>query len=221
MIDGRQYRSRPPCWEPPNRLRGHLETDASCPERRAEGRTMLGYAQENWLGIGLAASKAKWNVIAQDVLMAQLRQRRQDGSIGFWTDDWDGFPATRRRLLQRIGQTRVANPVVIGGDIHSFFANDLKVDFDDDKSPVVATEIVGTSVASPGPPHDVISAFLPDNPHIRFFDSRKRGYVSVDLDGARMTTHFRTVSDVTDPKAALSTLTSFVIENGRPGVVGA
>ena len=221
MIDGRQYRSRPPCYEPPNRLRGHLETDASCPERRAEGRTMLGYAQENWLGLGLARSKAKWNVIAQDVLMAQLRQKMPDGSSGLWTDDWDGFPASRRRLIQRIAQTRVSNPVVIGGDIHSFFANDLKADFDDAKSPVVATEIVGTSVTSEGPPYQLIADVLPDNPHVRFFESRKRGYVSVDLDGGKMTTHFRVVSDVTDPKATVSTLTRFAIESGKPGVVGA
>ena len=221
MIDGRQYRSRPPCYEPPNRLRGHLETDATCPERRAEGRTMLGYAQENWLGLGLARSKAKWNVIAQDVLMAQLRQKMPDGSSGLWTDDWDGFPASRRRLIQRIAQARVSNPVVIGGDIHSFFANDLKVDFDEAKSPVVATEIVGTSVTSEGPPYQLIADVLPDNPHVRFFESRKRGYVSVDLDGGKMTTHFRVVSDVTDPKATVSTLTRFVIESGKPGVVGA
>ena len=182
---------------------------------------MLGYAQENWLGLGLARSKAKWNVIAQDVLMAQLRQKMPDGSSGLWTDDWDGFPASRRRLIQRIAQTRVFNPVVIGGDIHAFFANDLKADFDDAKSPVVATEIVGTSVTFEGPPYQLIADVLPDNPHVRFFESRKRGYVSVDLDGAKMTTHFRVVSDVTDPKAAVSTLTSFAIESGKPGVVGA
>jgi alkaline phosphatase D len=221
MIDGRQYRSRPPCYEPPNRLRGHLETDAACPERRAEGRTMIGFAQENWLGLGLARSKAKWNVIAQDVLMAQLRQKGRDGNVGFWTDDWDGFPASRRRLLQRIAQTKVANPVVVGGDIHAFFANDLRVDFDDEKSPVVATELVGTSITSQGPPYDLIAEVLPDNPHVRFFESRKRGYVSVDLDGAKMTARMRAVSDVADPKAGVSTLTSFVIENGKPGVVGA
>ena len=69
------------------------------------------------------------------------------------------------------------------------------------------------------PPND--GAWVADNPHIRFFESRKRGYVSVDLDGAKMTTHFRVVSDVADPKASLSTLTSFVIESGKPGVVGA
>jgi alkaline phosphatase D len=221
MVDGRQYRSRSPCYEPPNRLRGHLESDAACAERRAEGRSMIGFAQESWLGLGLAKSKAKWNVIAQDVLMAQLRQKMPDGNFGFWTDDWDGFPASRKRLLARIAQTRVSNPVVIGGDIHAFFANDLRVDFDDPKSPVVATEIVGTSVSSAGPPYDLMAAALPDNPHVRFFESRKRGYVSVDVDAQQMTTRLRVVSEVTDPMASVSTLKSFAIESGKPGVVGA
>jgi len=221
MIDGRQYRSRPACYAPPERLRGHLESEAGCAERREEGRSMLGLAQENWLGIGLARSKARWNVIAQDVLMAQLRQRMPSGDFGFWTDDWDGFPASRRRLLQRIAQTRVSNPVVVGGDIHAFFANDLRVDFDDPKSPVVATEFVGTSVSSSGPPYDVMAATLPDNPHVRFFESRKRGYVSVDVDARHMTTRLRAISDVADPKASVSTLKTFAVESGRPGVAGA
>jgi alkaline phosphatase D len=221
MIDGRQYRSRPACYAPPDRLRGHLETDATCAERREEGRSMLGLAQESWLGLGLARSKAKWNVIAQDVLMAQLRQKMPNGELGFWTDDWDGFPASRRRLLQRIAQTRVTNPVVIGGDIHAFFANDLKVDFDDPKSPVVATEFVGTSISSAGPPYDLIAAVLPESPHVRFFESRKRGYVSVDVDSKQMTTRLRAISDVADSKASVSTLKTFAVENGRPGVVEA
>jgi alkaline phosphatase D len=221
LIDGRQYRSRPACYAPPNRLRGHLETDAACPERREEGRSMIGLAQENWLYQGLARAKAKWNLIAQDVLMAQARQKTPDGSFGYWTDDWDGFPASRRRLLARIAQTRVANPVVITGDIHAFLANDLRVDFDDPKSPVVASEIVGTSISSFGPSYEAVAQYLPDNPHIRFFESRKRGYVSVDLDAQQMTARMQAVSDVTDPKASVSTLKTFVVESGRPGVVAA
>jgi alkaline phosphatase D len=221
MIDGRQYRSRPACYAPPDRLRGHLETDAGCAERREEGRSMLGLAQESWLGLGLARSKAKWNVIAQDVLMAQLRQKMPNGDFGFWTDDWDGFPANRRRLLQRIAQTRVSNPVVIGGDIHAFFANDLKVDFDDPKSPVIATEFVGTSISSAGPRYDVVAAQLPDNPHVRFFESRKRGYVSVDVNAKQMTARLRALSDVADPKASVSTLKTLAVENGKPGVAEA
>ena len=52
------------------------------------------------------------------------------GIDAFSTDDWDGYPANRQRLLQHIHDSKVANPVVLSGDIHSFFANDLKLDFD-------------------------------------------------------------------------------------------
>jgi alkaline phosphatase D len=221
MIDSRQYRSRAACYAPPNRGRGHLETDASCPERRDDGRTMMGFAQEAWLDAGLARGKTQWNLIAQDVLMAQLRQKNQRGEFAYWTDDWDGYPAGRRRLLQRIAQSKVSNPVVIGGDIHAFFANDLRVDFDDPNSPVVATEFVGTSVTSAGPPQDLIAATLPDNPHVRFFEGRKRGYVSVDLDAKLMTTRMRALSDVTDPQASISTLKTFAVESGKAGVAEA
>ncbi len=109
--------------------------------------------------------------------------------------------------------------MVVGGDIHSFWTNDLKLDFDDPKSPVVATEFVGTSVTSPGPPYEQMRRYVQDNPHVRFFESRMRGYVSVDLTRERMATRFRALSDVTDPSATISTLKSYVVEDGRPGAV--
>jgi alkaline phosphatase D len=220
LIDGRQYRSRQACYAPPNKGGAHLETNVSCPERLDPGRTMLGFGQEAWLYAGLAHSKARWNLIAQDVLMAQLR-RRQDGIDAFWTDDWNGYPANRARLLQHIRDRKVSNPVVISGDIHSFFANDLKLDFDDDASPIVATEFVGTSISSYGPPYDPIAKVLPDNPHVHFFDSRRRGYVLIDLTAERMRAQMRVVSDAHDPKATISTFKTFAVEDGRAGVVAA
>jgi alkaline phosphatase D len=111
--------------------------------------------------------------------------------------------------------------VVIGGDVHAFLANDLRVDFDDPNSPVVATEFIGTSISSQGPPYQLIADVLPDNPHVRFFESRKRGYVSVDVDAKQMTARLRVISDVTDPKASVSTLKTLAVENGKPGVVEA
>jgi alkaline phosphatase D len=36
-----------------------------------------------------------------------------------------------------------------------------------------------------------------------------------------MTTRLRALSDVTDPQASVSTLKTFVVENGRAGVVSA
>jgi len=220
LIDGRQYRSREACYRPPDKGGGHLESNASCPERLDAGRTMMGFDQEAWLYSALAHSKAQWNLIAQDVLMAQLREK-QDGVDNFWTDDWDGYPANRARLLKRIHDTNVSNPVVVSGDIHSFFANDLKLDFDDQSSPIVATEFVGTSISSYGPPYDLLAQTLPDNPHVHFFESRRRGYVVVDLGRAKMQVRMRVVSDAHDPKADISTLKTYAVESGHPGVVEA
>jgi len=139
--------------------------------------------------------------------------------LGYWTDTWDGYPASRTRLLQQISRSRVRNPVVVGGDIHSFWANDLKLDFDDPTSPTVATELVGSSIASRGPPYELFAKCLPDNPHVRFFESRFRGYACADLTQATMTTRFRVVSDVTMSDATVSTLKTFAVENGRPGAM--
>lgn len=86
MLDGRQYRSPQACYRKPDRGGGHLENDATCPERRDPARTLLGRAQEHWLYDGLAQSRARWNVIAQDVMMAQLIQKSADGGLGQWTD---------------------------------------------------------------------------------------------------------------------------------------
>jgi alkaline phosphatase D len=221
VLDGRQYRSREACYAPPNHGGGHQETDASCPERRDPTRSYLGLAQEQWLYDGLAKSTARWNVIAQDVLMAELRERDEKNEVAFWTDDWNGYPASRTRLLTHIRDSRVANPVVIGGDIHSFWTNDLKLDLADPKSPTVATEFVGTSITSNGPPYDTFVKWLPDNPHVKFFESRLRGYVLVDVAPERMTTRLRTVSDVRDPNATVATLRTFVVESGRAGALSA
>ncbi len=222
VLDGRQYRSREACATVPGYGGGHFEADAWCPERRDPGRSILGAAQEAWLFDGLARSRARWNVLAQDVLMAQLKQRVPlVDMVGHWTDAWDGYPATRDRLLARVAVTRVANPVVITGDLHSFWVNDLKQDFNDPRSLTVATELVGSSVSSPGPSYEQFMRWMPDNPHVRYFESRQRGYAIVDLAPERMAARFRALSDVRDPQATVSTLRSFVVESGRPGAVPA
>ena len=116
-----------------------------------------------------------------------------------------------------MADTRLTNPVVLGGDIHSFWANALKLDSDDPAAPVIATEFVGTSVTSNGPPYEKFAAWVADNPDVRFFDSRKRGYVSAELRPERLEVAFRAVADVRDPQTGVSTLQRFVVENGRPG----
>ena len=141
---------------------------------------MLGAAQEPWLFDGFRHAGARWNIMAQDLLVAPLTGKDKAGQPAHWTDARDGYPACRTRVLDAIVQSRLANPVFLGGDFHAFFTTDLKADFDDPRSATVATEFVGTSITSDGPTYDRIVRLLPDNPHVRFFDSRQRGYLSAD-----------------------------------------
>ena len=177
---------------------------------------MLGPEQERWVGGQLATATARWKVLGQQMLMAQLEQKAGAGEA-WWSDGWDGYPAGRARLLGQIAERRIKDVVVIGGDIHSFWVTDLKADFGDPGSATVATEFVGTSVTSQGPPYERFRAFLPENPHIRYFESRERGYVRVEVTPALWRADLRAVSTVTQPEAQARTLTSWVVESGRAG----
>jgi alkaline phosphatase D len=215
MLDGRQYRSREACYAPPYGG-GHVVTAAQCPELVDPSRSMLGEAQETWLYDGLAQSRARWNIIGQTVLMASLHDDNHSGSAAHeWTEAWDGYPAARTRLLDHIATSGVANPVILSGDNHAFWTNELKRD---PGGPTIATEFVGTSITSYGPPYESVAKRLPANPQVKFFESRKRGYASVEVDADRMVTRFQAISDAADPDASVSTLASFVIEAGRKGV---
>ncbi|GLK50046.1 alkaline phosphatase D [Brevundimonas intermedia] len=221
MLDGRQYRSKQACADGVNGGKGQVVTDAACPDRLDPARTFLGFEQERWLYEGLARSQARWNILGQDLVMAGLRFGNGDAETRYWTDTWDGYPVARDRMTEALATLKPSNPIVLSGDYHSFWTNDVKRVSADPSSATVATEFVGTSISSSGPPYDALMANMPNNPQIKFFDSRVRGYMSIDMDRDRMTTRYRAISDVRDPRAAVSTLNSWVVENGRPGALPA
>jgi len=221
LLDDRQYRSWHAC-PPTGRRRadanaGSNTVDAAeCAELASAKRTMLGAAQERWLEQALAESPAAWNVLAQQTRMAQLDQRPGPGRYA-WTDGWDGYPAARKRLLDFISTRKTRNPVVIGGDVHAFNVSQLKSDFDDPASPVVASEFVGTSITSQGWSQERLNKLLPDNPHVLLAESRYRGYVRVDVTPKRWLADLRAMQTVRERDAPCSTLASFIVEDGKPG----
>jgi len=215
LLDDRQYRAPQACPRPGRGGSNSVDV-AACAELEDPARSLLGRAQERWLDGALAASRSRWNVLAQQTPLAQFDQLPGEGRR-VWTDGWDGYPASRTRLLEALVRHRTPNPVAIGGDVHTFLASELKSDFDDPRSPVVASEFVGGSITSQSRPQSQLDRLLPDNPHILFGDSRRRGYARVQLDARRMRVELRAMEHVRSPDAACSTLASFVVEDGRPG----
>ena len=212
VLDDRQYRAHQVCAKAG---RGGSNVVADCAERLEANRSLLGATQEAWLKDGFARTRAKWNVVAQQTLMAQHDRKAGPGQ-SFWTDGWDGYPAARARLLGDIAQIKPSNPLVIGGDVHCNWVADLKADFDDIKSPVIASEFCGTSITSQGPSVKQIAATLAENPHIRYGNG-KRGYVTMELTPARCTTVMRGLDSEKRADSKISTVATFVVENGRPG----
>ena len=216
ILDDRQYRSWQACRRPGRKGGSNTVDIAKCDRLANPNRSMLGRAQEKWLEGALSESRARWNLIAQQTTMAQFDQKPGPGRRA-WTDGWDGYPAARRRLLDHLHQQRIANPVVLGGDVHSFNVADLKLDFDDEKSPVVASEFVGTSITSQAWPQERLNQYLPDNPHMKLMDSRFRGYTRVEVTPKEMRVDLRVLESVQSREAACSTLATFVVEDARPG----
>ncbi len=216
MLDDRQYRHVQACPSPRRGGGSRVIDDLACPERNDPARSLLGAAQEQWLRDALDASGAQWNLLGQQSLMAQLDRAPGPGAR-HWTDSWDGYPAARRRLLEFIGERRPGNVLVIGGDVHSHWVCDLKPDFDRPDSPVVATEFCGTSITSQSWPQDRNLALLPDNPHVRFTSSERRGYVLMELSPALCQVALRGIENAKLRATPIATQAAFVVEDGRPG----
>ncbi|OGA66426.1 MAG: hypothetical protein A3F77_05975 [Betaproteobacteria bacterium RIFCSPLOWO2_12_FULL_67_28] len=217
ILDGRQYRTPQACPRPGSKGGSNTVDIAACPQLFSPERTMLGRRQEAWLQTALELTPARWNVIAQQTLMAQFDQQPGPGRQA-WTDGWDGYPVARKRLLEFLAAKKTPNPVVIGGDTHTFYVADLKPDFDQPRSPTVASEFVGSSISSRSSwTPERVAQMLADNPHIKFADNGHRGYVRVEVTPRQWRADLRAMESVQKPEAACNTLASFVVDDGKPG----
>jgi alkaline phosphatase D len=209
VLDERQYRTDQPCGD---------ENKPPCPAVYDPHATLLGEPQEQWLYANLRDSPARWNVLAQQVMMARV-DRVPGEVVAYSMDQWPGYEQNRQRVLKFFAESKPANPVVLTGDIHANWVNDLQVNCDDRRSPVVATEFVGTSISSGGDGAETrkdTAGVLAENPFVKFYNS-ERGYVSCDVTPAEWKSHYRVVEYVTRPGAPLVTRKTFVVESGRPG----
>lgn len=208
ILDTRQYRSDQPCGD---------RNKPQCPAALDPAQTLLGETQEQWLYKTLDASSAKWNVLTQQVMMA-LADRQAGTDEAYSMDQWPGYEANRQRVLKYFASKPDLNPVVITGDIHSNWVNDLQVNSRDKKSPTVATEFVGTSISSGGngKPNAGTPAMMSENPFVKYW-SAERGYVSCEITPKSWTSRYQAVPEIAKPGGPVVTRKTFVVEHGTPG----
>jgi alkaline phosphatase D len=133
------------------------------------------------------------------------------------TDGWDGYAASRARVLQALADRRVPNAVVLGGDIHAHAVADLHIDFDRPGERPVATEFVGTSISSRGPSAAYANAVRQHNPHIRHFRAEQRGSIGFTLDAKRLEARLWAIDRPDDELSTRSLQAAFTVEAGRSG----
>jgi alkaline phosphatase D len=203
VLDTRQYRSDQACGD---------GTKPVCEEWDDPTRTFLGAEQERRIGSGLARSRGRWNVIANQIPLTAIDQQAGEG-LRLYMDGWAGYPAARERFLGQL--ERASNPLVITGDVHSSWACEVNEDPLDPASEPVAVELIGTSITSTGNGHDDPNPVEPDNPQVKFY-RRRRGYVRVSMDRHQAVADYRHLGYVQEPGAPVYTDRSFTIPNGQP-----
>jgi alkaline phosphatase D len=209
VLDTRQFRSvTTPCG---------YGSGPDCPAQLDPTRTMLGDEQDAWLLDGLHRSRAHWNILAQQVPFGFV-DVGQGEQVETRHDKWDAYPTARQRVLDFMLEQRPGHPVVITGDLHNAWVQVAHADPRDPESTPLASEFVGSSISSGGDGTDQTATapvVLAKNPQV-LFNSNRRGYVSCLVTPELWRSDFRAVPYVSTEGAPVSTIASYVLENGNP-----
>jgi len=206
FLDTRQFRSDQPCndtWA------------GSCEGVSDPAAQVLGQAQEAWLFDSLGRSRARWKVLAQQIMLMDL-DRKDGEEVGYNLDTWAGYRIPRQRLLRHLKDRRVADTVVLTGDEHQNFAGELHLDGRNPEGPPIAAEFVTTSISSSGDGVDQrpdMARIQAANPMLKF-NNAQRGYVVCDVTPAAWRTGFKVLDKVSEKGGRLSTRKVMALESG-------
>ncbi|HJS11645.1 MAG TPA: alkaline phosphatase D family protein [Sphingopyxis sp.] len=210
FLDTRQYRS--------DQAQGDIDAPINA-EVLSPHRTLMGDRQEAWLFGGLARGTARWQLIAQQVMLMQLAQHREGLAAPHYSmDQWSGYLASRGRLLDHIADRRLTNVLTVSGDAHRHFAGDVLRN--GGEGPAVTSEYLATSITSGADgtgDGDAYHQSVSGNACLKAMTDR-RGYLLCDVNRDSWRGDLKILDSVMRPDGQLSTFASFVSERGRPGL---
>ena len=220
IIDDRQYRGPRAC-QPPGLVEQHKTYRSlvyRCPEIADPRRTMLGAAQEAWLMNRLGETRARWNLLTQQTLMhdqTRIDPDHPERGPQVPADTWSAYTATRDRILRCWVEAGTPNPIILGGDVHAFIADDIRDPAKPGGAPIAA-EFVGGSVTSLF--HDSTLKQQAAKDDIAFAENEVRGYARVDLTPAGGEVVFRGLVDARREDSGISDLVRFTLDPQAPGL---
>ena len=211
ILDTRQYRSD----QPNNDRKSPLNAAATNPRN-----TLLGETQRKWLFDSMSASKGTWNILAQQVMMALADRSSAKAPANYSMDQWPGYAHERAALLKYVRDHKITNPVVLTGDIHSNWANELRIDDFKQEQAIIATEFVTTSLSSGGngsPTIKGLDEYLGRNPCTKFHN-RERGYIMCEATPKAYTADYKVIDEVLKPGGKTTSRAKFTVEAGTPRI---
>ncbi len=168
-------------------------------------RTLLGNTQMTWLKNELSSTTQPWKILGNQVMVGAVNLLGSPVN----TDSWDGYPAERQRLFNHLSSQNIDNTVVLTGDIHTSWALNLQ----NGNSPV-GVEFVSPSVTSPGAPINLSALITAQNPHIKYVELTKKGFVLVDIDPSRVQGDWYNISTLDQMDPTNSCVKSYITNNG-------
>lgn len=180
-------------------------------------RTILGTEQYNWLVNNMDSSNAQWQILGQQVMFAPMLAFSQPLN----TDQWDGYPIERQLLINDLLSKNIDNMIVLTGDIHTSWANDIPlhptIPYDTSNSDgSVGVEFVTTSITSPGidlPFNLSPSVIQTLNPYIKYVDLTQKGYILLDINKQRAQADWYYVPSVTQIETQENYAVSYYTNN--------
>lgn len=212
-----------------------------------EARMMMPPVQESFVSQELAQADtrgAPWSVIANQVIMAPVTAPDLDESLSAETkaaaiealpvlaryfalsklgipwnlDAWDGYSAQRDRLLEAFAAS-ASDVVVLTGDTHSFWANDLNAP----GGARAGVEFGVTSISSPSvidffgiTERGFGDLFVAANDHVRYNNVDDRGYILLTLTADEARAEMIAVTDVTSKPFEARVASTWIVPRGEP-----
>ena len=212
-LDCRQYRSVQACAD--GSAGGRLV--GSCNELWDTSRTVLGSDQNQWLQQGLVQSIRPWKLLGQG---SQMSEATLPSPLGrrIQSDGWDGYPVARQQLLRTLSDAKLRGVLSLGGDVHRHVAANLRAVAGDEKSPVLASEFVCSSISSRSLPDAAMALLRSANPDMVHARSDERGYALVDITPSAATCDFRSTPFPARSEAKLYSQARYVVQANEPGV---
>ena len=201
-------------------------------------RSMLGDEQRAWAHERIRDTTRPWCLLVTAVVLNHMELPVEHGAtlgelapsgyavIGgkaMCTDEWDGYPAERERLVEVIHE-RGPGLVALSGDVHSAWAFEGPCPGrDGDGGLPAAVEFVtpcvtATPMARQLPPgwRKLLGELAERLPEARWFDLEHHGFTVLEVDAAQVRNHWYAV-DAEDPAARVRHCASWSHRWERPG----